>query len=175
MNEHNKEIKKKWNDEHSKEYYIKNKERIDANNKEYRNKNKDIIREKRVKNYYKVNERRKNRRYNEPLYKLINNIRTSISGSINKNGYKKSSRTHEILGCSFKCFKSYIEGQMEDWMNWDNHGKYNGELNYGWDLDHITPSSSAKTEEDVIKLNHYSNFQPLCSKVNRDIKRNKIS
>ena len=26
--------------------------------------------------------------------------------------------------------------------------------------------------EKIIKLNHYTNFQPLCSKINRYIKRN---
>jgi hypothetical protein len=66
----------------------------------------------------------------------------------------------------------YIESKFEDWMNWDNRGKFNGELNYGWDLDHIVPISSAVTEEDIIKLNHYTNFQPLCSYINRVIKKN---
>ena len=37
-------------------------------------------------------------------------------------------------------------------------------------LDHIIPICSAKTDEDVYKLNHWSNFQPLCSKINRNIK-----
>ena len=59
-------------------------------------------------------------------------------------------------------------------MNWDNYGKYNGELNYGWDLDHIIPVASAKTEEDIYKLNHYTNFQPLCSFTNRNIKKDNI-
>ena len=59
-------------------------------------------------------------------------------------------------------------------MTWDNYGKYNGCINFGWDIDHIIPISSAKTEEEVYKLNHFSNFQPLCSKVNRDIKKNTI-
>jgi hypothetical protein len=58
-------------------------------------------------------------------------------------------------------------------MNWENYGKYNGELNYGWDIDHIIPISFAKTEEDVLRLNHYSNLQPLCSYINRFIKRDK--
>jgi hypothetical protein len=55
-------------------------------------------------------------------------------------------------------------------MNWGNRGKYNGEFNYGWDLDHIIPICSAKNDAEVYELNHYKNFQPLCSKVNRDIK-----
>lgn len=59
-------------------------------------------------------------------------------------------------------------------MNWENRGLYNGELNYGWDIDHIIPLSSARTEEDVIRLNHYTNLQPLCSKMNRDIKRSNV-
>jgi len=56
-------------------------------------------------------------------------------------------------------------------MTWENRGLYNGELNYGWDIDHIIPIASAKTEEDIIKLNHYKNLQPLCSHINRDIKK----
>ena len=57
-------------------------------------------------------------------------------------------------------------------MNWENYGKYNGELNYGWDIDHVIPVSFGDTEDELIKLNHYSNLKPLCSKVNRDLKRN---
>jgi hypothetical protein len=56
-------------------------------------------------------------------------------------------------------------------MFWENYGLYNGELNYGWDVDHIIPLSSSESEEGIIKLNHYTNLQPLCSKVNRDIKK----
>ena len=56
-------------------------------------------------------------------------------------------------------------------MNWDNYGLYNGEENYGWDLDHIVPVSSAQCEEDIYRLNHHSNIQPLCSYVNRYVKR----
>lgn len=59
-------------------------------------------------------------------------------------------------------------------MTWDNHGLYNGELNFGWDIDHIIPISSAKTEDEVINLNHYTNLQPLCGKINRDIKKDKL-
>lgn len=85
---------------------------------------------------------------------------------------KKNNKTEIILGCSFEEFKLYLESKFEDWMNWENRGLYNGEFNYGWDIDHIIPLSIAKSEEELIKLNHYTNLQPLCSKINRDIKSN---
>jgi hypothetical protein len=56
-------------------------------------------------------------------------------------------------------------------MNWDNYGLYNGELNYGWDIDHVIPLKNSDNYDDTIKLCHYSNLQPLCSLVNRNIKR----
>jgi hypothetical protein len=59
-------------------------------------------------------------------------------------------------------------------MNWDNYGLYNGKENCGWEYDHIIPVSSAKCEEDIYKLNHYSNIQPLCSHINRNVKRDNI-
>jgi len=49
------------------------------------------------------------------------------------------------------------------------------EPNSGWDIDHIIPISSAESEDDIIKLNHYTNLQPLCSYINRVVKRDKIN
>ena len=88
--------------------------------------------------------------------------------------YYKKSRTTEILNCSITDFKIYLESKFESWMTWDNYGRYNGELYYGWDIDHIIPISSANTEEDIILLNHYTNLQPLCSYTNRYIKMNHL-
>lgn len=59
-------------------------------------------------------------------------------------------------------------------MNWDNYGKYNGKLNFGWDLDHITPIGKSSTEDDIIILSNYKNLQPLDSYINRVEKRDRI-
>ena len=110
----------------------------------------------------------------DDLFNLKVNIRTMIYKSLLNNGYTKKAKCYEILGCSFEEFKIYLESKFEPWMNWQNKGLYNGELDYGWDIDHIIPLSSSKNEEEMIKLNHYTNLQPLCSKVNRDIKKDKL-
>jgi hypothetical protein len=134
--------------------------------KKYRLKNKINI----LKKQYEYINRRKE---NDKLFSITINIRKLISNSFNRNGFTKKSRTHDILGCTFDEFKEHLESQFESWMNWDNYGLYNGKTNHGWDIDHKIPSSSAKTEEDVIKLNHYTNLRPLCSYINRVIKKNK--
>lgn len=56
-----------------------------------------------------------------------------------------------------------------------NKGLFNNELEYGWDIDHIIPLSSANTQEELVALNHYTNLQPLCSKVNRHIKKDNLN
>jgi len=107
-------------------------------------------------------------------FRLSNNIRkliTSAFKNCSKGIFTKNTKTENILNTSFLNLRLNIESQFLAWMSWDNYGKYNGNLNVGFDLDHIIPISYAKTEEDIYLLNHWSNFQPLCSKVNRDIKK----
>lgn len=146
------------------DYYEANKGTINDKQKTYRDDNKEKIKV-RQKNYVK------RKKSEDPLYKLKHTIRVSICNAFKNKNINKSSKTIDILGCSFEEFKQHLESNFESWMNWGNHGKYNGNTNYGWDIDHIQPLATAVTEADVIKLNHYTNLKPLCSKVNRDIKR----
>jgi hypothetical protein len=183
------EANKKRIQEYRKQYYANNKEQSYSKTKEWRDKNKDHLKNyrknditKTIKKRYNEKNKNKIREYNnsynkkrklsDPLYKLKTGLRSRISNLIKRNGFKRISKTQEILGCSFIEFKLHLESKFESWMNWDNHGLYNGELNYGWDIDHIIPLASANTIDELLKLNHYSNLQPLCSKVNRDIKIN---
>ena len=167
--EDNKDKSKEYNDnnkDYRKKYYENNKEKIVKYGKERREK----------ENYYtNYNNRIRERMREDIVFRLKTSIRRSIWNSLNSMNYTKKSKTFVILGISYNEFKLYIESKFEEWMSWENYGKYDGSLNYGWDLDHITPISSAKTEEDVIRLNNYTNFQPLCSKVNRDIKKDKLT
>lgn len=163
----------------SKKYYTNNKEKVKTKQTKYKNNNPEKLKKTRQKYYdnnkkemiKKASERIKKRKQNDPIFKFKYNVRKSITTSLHERKFSKKNNSETILGCTFEEFKAYIESKFEYWMSWDNYGKYNGELNYGWDLDHIIPLSSAKTEEDVIRLNHFKNLQPLCSKVNRDIKK----
>ena len=179
--------------EYCKVWRFENKDKIKDEKIKYYESNRDLILEKTSKRYeenknqkieyqkeYQSNNKDKRNRYlserrkNDNLFRLTINIRNLINNSFYKLGYSKKSKTIEILGCTFDELKLHLESKFEDWMTWENRGIYTGELNSGWDIDHIIPLSSAKSEEEIIGLNHYTNLQPLCTKINRDIKKDKI-
>ncbi len=125
-----------------------------------------------------VSNRMKKRLAEDILFKLKRATGNVIRCSFNrvlKNESKKKSRTTDILDCTIEEFKSHIESQFLNWMTWDNYGNCDTtDYNCSWSLDHIIPLAYAKTEYEVFLLNHWSNFQPLCSKINRNEKRDKI-
>ena len=146
-----------------------NKEYKAQKDKEYRLNNKEKI--NAIKRKYEANKRKIN-----PLFKLSCSIRRNIKYILTSSNIDTNYNTLDILGCSMEDFKKHIESQFLKWMSWDNYGNACETLEYNcsWDLDHIIPISSAKTEEEVYLLNHWSNFQPLCSKVNRWEKKDNL-
>lgn len=162
----NKEGKKKSD----KKYAKANKAKLNKKKKSWAKANPNKI--KKAKSDYV-----KRKMSEDKLYRLKHNISCSIRQSFKRNGYTKNAKAYDILGCTFDEFKRHLESKFESWMNWGNYGNPNGiitEQNKTWDIDHIIPISSAKTEDDVIKLNHYTNLQPLCSYTNRWIKKDSL-
>ncbi len=133
------------------EYYQANKESILAYHREYRRSNRERI--NKMKGAY-----HHARQKDDPAYAMRKRIAANISGRIRVMGYTKQSKTQEILGCDWLCFKAHIERQFLKGMTWDNRSE--------WHIDHIVPISSAKTEEDVIRLNHFTNLRPMWAKDN---------
>ncbi len=126
------------------------------------------------KRYYDNNKHLKfayerNRRKTDPVYRKRCHLRRGISLGLEKGRF--SNNIQNILGCDYNFYKAYIESKFESWMSWDKKGLYDGTYNYGFDIDHIIPLSTAKSIEELIELLHYSNTQPLCSMVNRYDKR----
>jgi hypothetical protein len=103
----------------------------------------------------------KNRLQKDPQFKMKTKIRSLIGASFKnclKGTYKKSLRTEEILGCTVQKLMIHLENKFKPGMTFKNHGQ--------WHIDHIIPVSNAKTEEELIKLNHYLNLQPLWAEDN---------
>jgi hypothetical protein len=137
--------KKRWQTEEYREYHLN-----------YRNQNISRIRKNN-------NKKHKIRIHTDFLYRMRRSISKRIHTIL---GAGKSKRTLEILGADKTTIKLHFESKFVDGMTWENQGK--------WHIDHIIPISTAITEEDVYRLNHYTNLQPLWAKDNLR-KSNKIS
>jgi hypothetical protein len=144
----------------SEKWRLSNFEKVAENSKKYQISNKE-----KIKNY--IRDYVYNRRKEDFLFYFKERVKGNISKSF-KRGEKKFNkklRCEEILGCSIYDFKNYIQSKFSKGMTFNNFGE--------WHLDHIVPLSTAKTEDDVVKLCHYTNYQPLWAEDNLK-KGNKI-
>lgn len=129
--------------EYYREWNKNNPDKVKNKRNKWTNKNKSYFLEK----------------YNsDSFYKLKVNMRNRLNTFIRVNNYTKTSKTFDMVGCTPEYLKSYLEEQFKDGMSWDNQGK--------WHIDHIIPLSSAKTEDEIYKLCHYTNLQPLWAEEN---------
>jgi protein-arginine kinase activator protein McsA len=166
-------------------YINDNKEKVLLSYKIYRENNKERILKNKKENYYKnidkikiyrkkynkenreyFNKWEKNKVKTDILFKISRNMRSRIRVFLKKTKIIKNNKTFDIVGCEPSKLKIYIEQQFQNGMSWDNYGV--------WHIDHIIPLSSAKSEEEIYKLCHYTNLQPLWG-IDNIKKGNKIS
>jgi len=146
-----------------------NPEKYKEETKKYYIKTKDIQAEKKKKwiseNREKYNSYWTNRKKKDPVFALIMNMRSRIWKYLRLLNITKNNKTFEIVGCSPQELKEHLEKQFVQGMSWENRTE--------WHIDHIIPLSSAKTEEELYKLCHYTDLQPLWEEENLK-KSNKI-
>jgi len=132
-----------YNKHYCSEWYSQNKQYCS----EYQKNRRDVI-----------NARERERRRQEPNFKMARNLRCRLSRIL--NGKVKHGSSIGDLGCDINHLKVYIESLFELGMSWDNYGE--------WHLDHIIPLSSfdLTIREQFLKAVHYTNLQPLWAKEN---------
>jgi hypothetical protein len=94
----------------------------------------------------------------DPIFYFKRKLKRNIYLSFKRGGFLKESIATEILGADWDVIINYFEKRFQEGMTWENHGK--------WHIDHINPTSTATSVEDIIRLNHYTNLQPLWAKDN---------
>lgn len=124
-------------------------------------KNKDIIKKKATDYYNKnkeaalkvANERAKRRRKEDPYYKVVRNLRNRLYYALINPNWKKNTHFSQYIGCDRETLMNHLSSKFKDNMSFENYGE--------WHIDHIIPLSSAKSEEELYRLCHYTNLQPL--------------
>jgi hypothetical protein len=135
-----------------KEYYQKNKDAIRKYQESYREQHRKEIRELALSYYYNGK--------TDPVFYLKRRARGTIRDSFQRRKYQKSKHTEELTGLSSIELCQYLLTTFKN-----NYGR-------DWDgkepvhIDHIIPLATAKSEEDVIRLCHYSNLQLLTAQDN---------
>ncbi len=132
------------------EYYLKNSEVIRKNSSEYNKNNRD-----KINNYYI------NRRNTNPTFKLTENLRSRTRAAFKSQNVRKNNKTFELIGCSQKFFKEWIEHQMTPEMTMENYGNK-------WAIDHCLPVASFNLfkEDELSKCFNWKNLRPMYSKAN---------
>lgn len=156
----------------SKAYYVRNRDLFSSKHKLYRSKNKEILKAYRAnyrranvvkeaiwkgswytKNVKNISRKAKERYRTDYFHALKSRVRHRTREAFKRAKIVKPNKTHILLGCTYSTLMRHIESLFTSGMTWENRGK--------WHIDHIIPLASATNEEELIKLCHYTNLQPL--------------
>lgn len=114
-----------------------------------------------MKAFYQQNktqmwEENKYKEQNNPLYGRKVKVRKMITSYVRK--YSSTDRYIDLLGCTIREFREYLRSKFKVGMSFNNYGE--------WQIDHIVPLVTANTIEEVDRLCHYTNLQPLWAEEN---------
>lgn len=155
--EYNKKARENWTpeqreraNERSRRSHEKRKE-----NPEYLERRRQWSRESAKRRRKTITAYEEARKKRDPIFKLKKQIRNEIRDAFNRRGFKKSESTEDIVGCNIEYLQRHL---LMTYL-----------IRYGeeWDgvtpvhIDHIVPLSTAYTEEEVYRLNRYTNLQLL--------------
>jgi hypothetical protein len=113
----------------------------------------DSDRKKKPEELEKRRKREKLKFDSNPVLKAASRVRNKTCKILKTMRMSRSLSASKVLGIDIARFKSFIESQFGNEMNWDNIGK--------WHIDHFIPMATAKTTKDINRLSHYSNLRPM--------------
>lgn len=125
-----------------------------ANPEKYKEKSTKIYNQTKNTEAFKNKKREyQKRKMSDPHYVLTRRLRNRLYYALQKKSWKKNTKFSEYIGCSLEELKIHLEKQFITGMSWENQGE--------WHIDHIIPLDSATSEEELYKLCHFTNLQPM--------------
>lgn len=98
--------------------------------------------------------KRQRRNATDPLFRFKTTLRDLVKKSMRNKGWSKGTKSEEIIGCSFDDLQAHlISTALDNYGYWSSFEQYH--------VDHIKPMASAKSNEEAVALNHWTNFQYL--------------
>jgi flagellar biosynthesis GTPase FlhF len=125
------------------EYKEKHREEIAQYHKQYKQRNKEKINALDRNNH-------KQRYHTDPLFQLVAILRSRIHTTLGRKDWQKGLIYSDVLKCSVTEFLAHVGIRPSP-----NHH-----------LDHICPCNQAQNEEELLKLQHYTNLRWLPAEEN---------
>ena len=104
----------------------------------------------------------RNRKANDPLYKLISNFRTAIYQVLKENRVDKNQSYFDVLQYTPEQLIVHLEKQFTEGITWENYGE--------WHVDHKLPISSFNIQKmgdsEFMKCWSLENLQPMWGEEN---------
>lgn len=148
-------------------HYQANKTIISSRHKKWFETNREYMKERRHQRYINtkdiVNEQGKvyqrSRRAIDINYRVGCVLRSRVGTAVRDHHTHKAARTFELLGCSSRDLRLYLEERFYNEMTWDKLGVGPGTFQ----IDHIEPVAlfDLTDPEQQRKCFHYTNLQPL--------------
>jgi hypothetical protein len=138
------------------------KEKTQQWNDNNREKLRQLIREWNDNNRDKLRQWHKDRLANDPVYKFITVVRSRIRSALEQ----KQMSSIQYLGCNSLEYYNWIEYNMDDRYNINEHGKV-------WHIDHVIPLAQfdLTDEKEQLLAFNWRNTSPLEAKEN--LRKNK--
>lgn len=129
---------------------IRNAEAIKIGKREYNLRNRKVI-----------NLKKRNRKKDDPTFRITLSIRNRIRRYLGGE-FQKSASCRELLGTDWKAAREHIEKTFEEGMTWENYGFY------GWHIDHIRPciTFNLMDPQHQRECFHYTNLRARWGKDN---------
>ena len=91
----------------------------------------------------------------DPVLRIIVYQKSRIRQICSNKKIKKTLNFNEILGTDKEGLKNHLESLFYGDITWENY------IDKMWEVDHIIELKNIQTFEDLIRLCHYTNLQPL--------------
>jgi hypothetical protein len=156
---------------YKKDFYLENKDAKSIYNKIYLLNNRKAIRE--YQNNYSRDKRR-----SDPSFRLKSIVSTRIFKVLKKqNSSKNNESCSKYLPYTFDELRVHLESLFEEWMNWNNYGRYGLDgwidddiTTWTWTIDHVIPQSklpyTSMDDDNFNKCWALENLRPLSAKQN---------
>jgi|688.fasta_scaffold196934_5 hypothetical protein len=118
-----------------------------------------------------LNRKKEEKRMRDPVLRIIEYQKRRIRSICKKKGLKKTINFDKIFGIDRDGFRIYMESKFYGGITWENYSKKQKK----WEVDHVIALKNIQTFEDLIRLCHYTNIQPLLIEDHKNKSRGELN